>query len=121
MRGSRQRGLLSIATHLLVLGRSSDFRPAHAVEQSAGQDSHHESRKLSGVALVNEVCSQLPRICSVLDLASEHTAVPSSRFCRPTTAMSLEIFGLLAMLAKTGHPAVFEAAEVVQVLPRCLR
>jgi len=28
---------------------------------------------------------------------------------------------LLAMLAKTGHPAVFESAEVVQALPRCLR
>mmetsp|Transcript_8420 Transcript_8420/g.15833 ORF Transcript_8420/g.15833 Transcript_8420/m.15833 type:complete len:886 (+) Transcript_8420:37-2694(+) len=72
--------------------------------------------------LMRELCSQLPRLRAILDASLERTSpLPSpGGEINAIGSTTLEVLGLLAMLARTGCTAILEALLQEQLLPRCL-
>jgi len=72
--------------------------------------------------LMRELCSQLPRLRAILDASLERT----SPFPSPggeiyaIGSTTLEVLGLLAMLARTGCTSILEVLLQEQLLSRCL-
>jgi hypothetical protein len=69
--------------------------------------------------LIREVCSQVPRLCEVFDIALQRQA--QHPFSIPHAgATTLEVITLLALMAQTGRSEVFEVIHDAEVLPRCI-
>lgn len=109
-----------------VVGEAANVRapssPTHSPSTPSKTECPSMWLEVRSAQLMRELCSQLPRLRAILDASLERTSpLPSpGGEINAIGSTTLEVLGLLAMLARTGCTAILEALLQEQLLPRCL-